>query len=79
MTGPFKVNGVPVRRVNARYVIATRTSVKLDGIDEKVMGKLSEDGYFTQRSKRGRGEGVFYKQAEKEEVSQAMRNMTRIK
>jgi large subunit ribosomal protein L6e len=32
VTGPFKVNGVPLRRVNQAYVIATSTKVQLDGI-----------------------------------------------
>lgn len=33
VTGPFKVNGVPLRRVNARYVIATSTKVAVDSVD----------------------------------------------
>lgn len=32
VSGPFKVNGVPLRRVNARYVIATSTKVSLEGV-----------------------------------------------
>lgn len=33
VSGPFKVNGVPLRRVNARYVIATSTKVDVSGVD----------------------------------------------
>lgn len=32
VTGPFKINGVPLRRVNQAYVIATSTKVELDGV-----------------------------------------------
>jgi large subunit ribosomal protein L6e len=30
VSGPFKVNGVPLKRVNQAYVIATSTKVELD-------------------------------------------------
>lgn len=33
ISGPFKVNGVPLRRVNARYVIATSTKVDVSSVD----------------------------------------------
>ena len=69
VTGPFKVNGVPLRRVNARYVIATSTSVDLKGINEKVLEKASESGYFTKEKKNKKpGEEAFFKQGEKPQV-----------
>ena len=70
MTGPFKVNGVPLRRVNARYVIATSVKVDLNGVDSKIVEKVSEDGYFTrEKSKEKDGEEAFFKGGEKPEVS----------
>lgn len=71
MTGPFKANGVPLRRVNARYVIATSQKVDLKGVDTKVVDKASQDGYFTKDKRDGKkekGEEAFFKQGEKPEV-----------
>lgn len=69
VTGPFKVNGVPLRRVNARYVIATSAKVELKGIDEKVVEKVGEEGYFTRdKATQKRGEEAFFSQGEKPEV-----------
>ncbi|KAF9485271.1 60S ribosomal protein L6 [Pholiota conissans] len=44
VTGPYKVNGVPLRRVNQAYVIATSTKVDVSGlkVDEKF-----NDAYFS--------------------------------
>eukprot|EP01102_Stenamoeba_stenopodia_P006800 TRINITY_DN1897_c0_g1_i1.p1 TRINITY_DN1897_c0_g1~~TRINITY_DN1897_c0_g1_i1.p1 ORF type:complete len:257 (-),score=73.10 TRINITY_DN1897_c0_g1_i1:41-811(-) len=42
VTGPYAVNGVPVRRVNQRYVIATSTKVDITGVD---VAKF-DDAYF---------------------------------
>ncbi len=69
VTGPFKINGVPLRRVNARYVIATSLKVELKGIDEKTVEKVGEEGYFTREKKKDKkGEEAFFKQGEKPEV-----------
>lgn len=70
VTGPFKINGVPLRRVNARYVIATSVKVDLKGIDDGVLEKASGDGYFSRdRKSEKKGEEAFFKQGEKPEVS----------
>ncbi|KAK6443485.1 60S ribosomal protein L6 [Oleoguttula sp. CCFEE 5521] len=72
VTGPFKINGVPLRRVNARYVIATRTTVPVEGLDSKTLDKVSDEKYFARdkkSDKKGSEEG-FFKQGEKPEKKQ---------
>lgn len=57
MSGPYKLNGVPLRRVNQRYVIATSTKVPVTGVNvaaiddkffarEKTVKKATEDAMF---------------------------------
>jgi large subunit ribosomal protein L6e len=50
VTGPFKINGVPLRRVNQAYVIATTTKIDFEGI--KVDDKLN-DKYFAKPVTKG--------------------------
>lgn len=69
VTGPFKVNGVPLRRVNARYVIATSRKVDLSGIDQKKVDEVGGDKYFARdKSEKKKSEEEFFKQGEKPEV-----------
>jgi ribosomal protein L14E/L6E/L27E len=69
VTGPFKINGVPLRRVNSRYVIATSLKVDLSGVDEKKVTEVAEPKYFVgDKTKEKAGEEAFFKQGEKPEV-----------
>jgi len=71
VTGPFKVNGVPLRRVNHRYVLSTSTVVDIKGVDSKVIDKVSAEGYFTKgKESKAKGEEAFFKQGEKPEKKQ---------
>jgi len=69
VTGPFKLNGVPVRRVNAAYVIATSTKVKLPALQ---LDKFS-DAYFkaAEAKPKAKGESDFFQGGaeEKKELS----------
>ncbi|KAF2739632.1 hypothetical protein EJ04DRAFT_548940 [Polyplosphaeria fusca] len=64
ITGPFKSNGVPMRRVNHRYVIATSTVVDIAGLDEEVLDRVSKDEYWAREKKEGKGEDEFFKDGE---------------
>jgi large subunit ribosomal protein L6e len=57
VTGPYKVNGVPLRRVNQAYVIATSTKVDVSGVDVASF----DDAYFARSSSAdGEGEEEFF-------------------
>lgn len=63
VTGPFKVNGVPVRRVNQAYVIATSTKIALPQLN---LDKFT-DSYFKaaeDKQKGKKGEDEFFKKEE---------------
>ncbi|KAJ4783258.1 60S ribosomal protein L6 [Rhynchospora pubera] len=62
VTGPFKVNGVPIKRVNQAYVIATSTKVDISSVD---VSKF-DDKYFTKEKtkKAKKTEGEFFKSDE---------------
>merc|ERR1719487_2558620 len=57
VTGPMKVNGVPLRRVNQRYVIGTSTKVDVS----KVKADKFSDKYFARdKATKGKGESEFF-------------------
>ncbi|KAI7962051.1 hypothetical protein MJO28_000145 [Puccinia striiformis f. sp. tritici] len=67
ISGPFKVNGVPLRRVNQAYVIATQTKVDISTVtlDEKL-----NDAYFAKekktRDQRAKAKEFFAENGERE-------------
>lgn len=62
VSGPFKINGVPLRRVNQAYVLATSTKVPVN-VDTSSI----DDAYFGHKKTKitstelfGQGKTVFY-------------------
>jgi large subunit ribosomal protein L6e len=52
VSGPYKVNGVPLRRVSATYVIATSTKVDVSSVDVSSY----TDKYFARTEESAKGE-----------------------
>ncbi|KAI9506089.1 60S ribosomal protein L6 [Coemansia spiralis] len=67
VTGPFKINGVPLRRVNQAYVIATSTKVDISSI--KVDDKFNDEYFKSEKEAKPKGteEEFFGKNAQKKE------------
>lgn len=55
VTGPYAVNGVPLRRVNQAYVIATSTKVDIGKVDASQF----KDEYFGKGPKPSKKKGEF--------------------
>mmetsp|Transcript_2535 Transcript_2535/g.5728 ORF Transcript_2535/g.5728 Transcript_2535/m.5728 type:complete len:186 (-) Transcript_2535:72-629(-) len=66
-TGPYSVNGVPLRRVNQRYCIATSTKIDVGSVN---VSSVTDATFAKETSgKKGKGkkdaEGMFAEQAAK--------------
>jgi large subunit ribosomal protein L6e len=58
VSGPYKINGVPIRRVNQAYVIATSTKVDVSNVDVSSI----DDTYFSRsKDSKKEGEEEFFK------------------
>merc|ERR1712117_308611 len=68
ISGPFALNGCPLRRVNQRYLLATKT--KLDIASVKVPENI-DDAYFKRAKKAKAGKKEEYKPSEQRMTDQA--------
>jgi len=66
VSGPFKYNGVPLRRLNQTYVISTSTKVDVSGVDVK---NITDEFFAKVEAKEEKKKaGDFLKEAEKKKV-----------
>jgi len=63
VTGPFKLNGIPLRRVNQAYVIATSTKLDLSGVN--IPDKFNDE-FFRRpaKAKKTKSEADFFAEGE---------------
>jgi large subunit ribosomal protein L6e len=73
VSGPFKINGVPLRRVNQAYVIATTTKVDVASIDvSKITDEyFAKDSKTETRKKQKQAKGILSFEGEKTELPAA--------
>jgi large subunit ribosomal protein L6e len=57
LLGPYTINGVPLRRVNQRYVIATSTNVPVTGVD---VSKIDDAFFAREKTAEKEGEEALF-------------------
>merc|ERR1711872_288890 len=67
VTGPFKLNGTPLRRVNQRFLLATSTKIDVSGV--KVPDTIN-DKYFARIKAEKNGKKEGYKPSEQRKKDQ---------
>merc|ERR1719191_1213226 len=69
ITGPYKVNGVPLRRVPQSYVIATQTSV--DVSDVKVPAEVNDEFFKKPRQAKKKDDELFFEKEKESTIDDA--------
>merc|ERR1719191_1235412 len=69
VTGPYKVNGVPLRRVPQSYVIATQTSV--DVSDVKVPAEVNDEFFKKPRQAKKKDDELFFEKEKESTIDDA--------
>ena len=60
VTGPYKYNGVPLKRVNTAYVIPTKTKINVKGVADKI----NEKEFFKKVDVKRESEKDFFEENE---------------
>jgi len=73
VTGPYKINGVPIRRVNQVYTMSTSTKVNMSGVK---VDSITDDTFKKEATaKRSRSQKFFAENAPKSSTSDARKKL----
>ena len=73
VTGPYKANGVPIRRVNRVYTMSTSTTVDLAGVN---VASITDETFAREATaKRSRSHRFFAENAPKTSTSDARKKL----
>jgi len=73
VTGPYKINGVPVKRVHHAYTLSTSTKVDLKGVK---LDSINDDTFKKEtKAKRTRSQKFFADSAPKNTTSDARKKL----
>merc|ERR1719396_198584 len=61
VSGPYKINGVPLRRVNQAYVIGTSTKIDISGVD---VSNINDEYFSRVTTESAEGEEEFFENDE---------------
>ncbi|CAA2992430.1 60S ribosomal L6-like [Olea europaea subsp. europaea] len=74
VTRRFKINGIPLQRVNQAYVVATSTKVDISRVNVKKL----DDEYLATQAEKKKGETEFFEAKKEEKMCfQQRRKMTK--
>merc|ERR1711964_66176 len=69
ITGPYAINGVPLRRVPQSYVIATQTKVDVSGVS--VPASVNDDFFKKEQTKKKKTDEVFFEKEKESTIDES--------
>merc|ERR1711924_289227 len=69
ISGPYKVNGVPLRRVPQSYVIATKTTVNISGV--KIPAEVNDNFFKKSKSTKKKDDELFFEKDKEEPLDES--------
>merc|ERR1711998_33597 len=73
ISGPFKVNGVPLRRVPQSYVIATKTVVDISGVS--IPAEVTDSLFVKPKSTKKKSDELFFEKEKETTIDESRKKL----